>query len=447
MTGKAKLELTWMDKERETKLEPQFLQEEREFSYHPDFRMDNSDISDNRLIFGDNLLALKALEQEFTGKIKCIYIDPPYNTGSAFENYVDGLEHSLWLSFMRDRLMCLRNLLADDGLIFVQIDDNEMAYLTLLMDEIFHRSNRVNTIVVKMSEASGVKMVHADKRLPKLKEYILVYKKNANPVLAPDSIPLEKWNIEYKTVLLNWDKDDFDRLDRLIQKENVSQEDVVACNELLKNCRIQSMAKYFRENGIPAADREQWKFDNAWRIIQAVGSTSVLRLAKEQALIDQPIAAFKSKTGVMYLYNTAFDRAARQPRVQVLFAHHNLLRNPGDLWLDIKTTGGVGQEGGVLFPNGKKPEKLLHRIIGMCTREGDWVLDSFAGSGTTGAVAHKMGRRWIMVELGEHCHTHVILRMKQVIDGTDQSGISKAVQWKGGGGYRYYRLGTSEGRC
>jgi adenine-specific DNA-methyltransferase len=111
--------------------------------------------------------------------------------------------------------------------------------------------------------------------------------------------------------------------------------------------------------------------------------------------------------------------------------------------MDIKTTGGVGQEGGVLFPNGKKPEKLLQRIIGMCTREGDWVLDSFAGSGTTGAVAHKMGRRWIMIELGEHCHTHVIPRMKQVIDGIDQGGISKAVQWKGGGGFRYYRLAPS----
>ncbi|MCC2684393.1 MAG: hypothetical protein K0R75_1292 [Paenibacillaceae bacterium] len=443
MTGMTKLELTWIGKDRETKLESRILLEERDISYYANFRASDRDLFDNRMIFGDNLLALKALEQEFAGKIKCIYIDPPYNTGSAFEHYDDGLEHSKWLGLMRDRLTCLRNLLADDGLIFVQIDDNEMAYLTLLMDEIFHRSNRVNTIVVKMSEVSGVKMAHTDKRLPKLKEYILVYKKKENPVLTPDSIPLEKWNDEYKTVLLNWEKDDFERLDRLIQKETVTQEDVAACNELLNKSRLQSMSAYFRENGVPAADQVQWKFDNAWRIIQAVGSSSVLKLAKEQPPIDQPVAGLRSSTGILYLYNTEFDRSARQPRVQVLFAQHNLFRNPGDLWMDIKTTGGVGQEGGVLFPNGKKPEKLLQRIIGMCTREGDWVLDSFAGSGTTGAVAHKMGRRWIMIELGEHCHTHVIPRMKQVIDGTDQGGISKAVQWKGGGGYRYYRLAPS----
>lgn len=414
------------------------LVEDPDNGYRAENRMGKDDLLDNRLIFGDNLTALQALQGEFAGKIKCIYIDPPYNTGSAFEYYEDGRGSSEWLHFMRERLVLLRELLADDGLIFVQIDDNEMAYLTLLMDEIFHRSNRVNTIVVKMSEASGVKMAHADKRLPKLKEYILIYKKKEQPTLTPELVPIAQWNNEYKNVLLNFTPGDFERLDRMMQQENVSVEDIDDCNQLLRKCKIQSIAAYFKEHGIPPSEQEQWKFDNAWRIIQAVGSSSVLRLAKEQPPIDQEIAALRSPTGLLYLYQTRFDRDARQPRVQVLFAYHHLYRNPGDLWTDIKTTGGVGKEGGVLFPNGKKPEKLLSRIIKMSTQKGDWVLDAFAGSGTTGAVAHKLGRRWIMIEMGEHCHTHVMPRLKAVIDGTDLSGITASAEWKGGGGFRFY---------
>jgi adenine-specific DNA-methyltransferase len=404
---------------------------------HPE---QNSFFNDNRLIYGDNLRALQALEPEFSDRIKCIYIDPPYNTGNSFEHYDDELEHEEWLAMMRVRLEVLQNLLSDDGLIFVQIDDNELAYLTLAMDEIFGRANRVNTICVKMSEASGLKMAHSAKRLPKLKEYILVYKKRDCPELTPELIPLDSWNNEYKNILLNFERNDFETISGFLGSRSVSADDVQTCNELLKPCVIQPLAQYFRENKMKAADREAWKYDNAWRIVQPVGSTSVLNLARHQPDADQEIAAMRSTTGIMYLYKTGFDRQARQPRVQILFAQHNLLKNPGDFWTDIKTTGGVGQEGGVLFPNGKKPERLLKRIIGLCTKEGDWVLDSFAGSGTTGAVAHKMGRRWIMVEQGEHCHTHIVPRLQRVIDGTDQSGISKAVHWQGGGGYTYVQL-------
>ena len=147
MTTKAKLELTWIGKENRPKLEPRVLIEDASKSYHAARRVSENDIFDNRLIFGDNLLALKALEQEFTSKIKCIYIDPPYNTGSAFSHYDDGVEHSLWLSLMRDRLVLLRQLLAAEGSIFVQIDDREQAYLRVLMDEVFGRQCFLNTIV------------------------------------------------------------------------------------------------------------------------------------------------------------------------------------------------------------------------------------------------------------------------------------------------------------
>lgn len=437
---KTKLELTWIGKDKRPKLEPRILLEDTEKSYHASQRFSEDDIFDNRLIFGDNLLALKALEQEFSGKVKCIYIDPPYNTGNAFEHYDDGLEHSIWLGLMRDRLDILKSLLSNDGLIFVQIDDKEMAYLTILMDEVFGRENRINIISVKMSEASGVKMAHADKRLPKLKEYILVYKKYDSPELDVEKVPLEAWNDEYKTILLNIEEDDVKKLKKIMAQEICDENDVYACNKILENASTESLSQYFRRLSIPLNKQNEFKFNNAWRIIQAVGSSSVLNLAKAQEKKNQEIGAVLSNTGLIYLYKTDFDNTAKSPRIQIIFADESLLRNPGDFWTDIKTTGGVGQEGGVLFPNGKKPEALIKRIIGMCTKPGDLVLDSFAGSGTTGAVAHKMGRRWIMVELGDHIHTHIIPRLHKVIDGTDQGGISQTVGWQGGGGFRYYRL-------
>lgn len=443
MSKKQKLELTWVGKENRPRLEPRILIEDPAKSYHAAKRVTDKDIFDNVLIHGDNLLALKALEAEYAGKVKCIYIDPPYNTGSAFEYYDDGLEHSVWLALMRDRLELLRTLLARDGLIFVQIDDNEMAYLTVLMDELFGRENRVNVVAVKMSEASGVKMSHVDKKLPKLKEYLLIYRKEITPKLTLDGVPAGAWNDEYKTLLLGIDRESIDEIKEICSRDSNDQSSVDRVNALLKGARTMTLSSYFKNHGIKAGDQDGFKFDNAWRIIQAVGSSSVLNMAKLQPKYDQEIAAGLSARGLVYLYKTDFDENAKQPRIQVIFADQNLLRNPGDFWTDIKTTGGVGQEGGVLFPQGKKPEALLRRVIQMCTAPNDVVLDSFAGSGTTGAVAHKMGRRWIMVELGDHCSTHIIPRLRRVIDGSDQGGISKAIDWNGGGGFRYYDLAPS----
>ncbi|OCC22368.1 hypothetical protein MB02_17190 [Croceicoccus estronivorus] len=443
MKKRQKLELNWVGKDNRPRLEPRILIEDPSKTYHAATRVTDADVFDNMLIHGDNLLALKALEGDFTGKVKCIYIDPPYNTGSAFEHYDDGLEHSIWLGLMRDRIELLRNLLADDGLMFVQIDDNEMAYLTVMMDEIFGRNNRINVIAVKMSEASGVKMSHVDKKLPKLKEYILVYRKEITPKLEMEGVPAGAWNDEYKTLLTDISREDIDSIKDICSRESNDQSSIAHCNSLLEHAATQTLSSYFREHGIKASDQEAFKFDNAWRIIQAVGSSSVLAMAKAQPKRAQEIAAGLSARGLVYLYKTDFDDSAKQPRIQVIFADQNLLRNPGDFWTDIKTTGGVGQEGGVLFPNGKKPEALVKRVIQMCTKPGDLVLDSFAGSGTTGAVAHKLGRRWIMVELGEHCTSHIVPRLRKVIDGDDLGGISKSVAWRGGGGFRYYELAPS----
>lgn len=443
MNKKTKLELTWSGKEDRPKLEPRILIEDPAKSYHATARRGDADLFDNMLIKGDNLLALKALEADYAGKVKCIYIDPPYNTGSAFEYYEDGLEHSLWLSLMRDRIELLRTLLANDGLIFVQIDDNEMAYLTVLMDELFGRDNRVNVVAVKMSEASGVKMSHVDKKLPKLKEYVLIYRKENTPKLTMEGVPAGAWNDEYKTLLTGLDREQVEELKEICSAEANDQQSIDRCNEILSGAETETLNNYFKSRSIKNGDQESFKFDNAWRIIQAVGSSSVLNMAKLQPYYDQEIAAGLSARGLVYLYKTDFDRESKQPRIQVIFADQNLMRNPGDFWTDIKTTGGVGQEGGVLFPQGKKPEALIRRVIQMCTKPGEIVLDSFAGSGTTGAVAHKMGRRWIMVEIGDHADTHIVTRLKRVIDGSDQGGISKDANWKGGGGFRYFTLAPS----
>ncbi|AUB80834.1 site-specific DNA-methyltransferase [Candidatus Thiodictyon syntrophicum] len=265
MATKQKLELTWIGKENRPRLEPRILLEDPARSYHAAHRVAERDCFDNRLIFGDNLLALKALEAEFTGKVKCVFIDPPYNTGSAFTHYDDGVEHSIWLSLMRDRLEIIRRLLSEDGSLWITIDDNECHYLN---------------IVRFLDEVEGF-------------------------------VPWTWWPHE------------------------------------------------------------------------EVGHT---------------------------------DEAKKEM--------HGLF----------------GKADPFLTP---KPERLMQRVLHIATNPGDLVLDSFAGSGTTGAVAHKMGRRWIMVELGEHCHTHIIPRLKKVIDNDDPGGITKAVGWKGGGGFRYYRLAPS----
>lgn len=433
------LELFWLGKNHNNVIEPRLLIENNLLSFasaNTNFFEEPS--CDNMLIHGDNLLALKALENKYSNLVKCVYIDPPYNTGSAFEHYDDNVEHSIWLNLMNDRLRIIYNLLSDDGLLFVQIDDNEQAYLTVLLDEIFGRDHHMNTICVKMSEASGVKMAHADKRLPKLKEYILVYYKKNAPEINVDKIPLDKWNNEYKQIITNISDEDLNFVKNCAISENVESAEVDKCNKILKQAKIVPLIDYAKKQKISIDD--EWKFKNAQRIIQAVGSSSVFALLKRSKILEQDIMCARSSTGLMYMMKTDVNLSSKQPRVQIIFADWNLKTNPGDLWTDIKTTGGVGQEGGVLFANSKKPEKLIKRIIGMCTKPGDLILDSFLGSGTTAAVAHKMGRRWIGIEMGDHAYTHCKKRLDLVISGLDNSGITTEVGWSGGGGYKFYEL-------
>ncbi|MCK9170471.1 MAG: site-specific DNA-methyltransferase [Treponema sp.] len=404
ITSHPKLELTWIGKGNLPKLEPRILLEDPSKSYHAAHHVSKKDIFDNKLIFGDNLLALKALESEYTGKVKCIYIDPPYNTGSAFEQYDDGVEHSVWLSLMRDRLELLRTLLSDDGSIWVSIDDNEMPYLKILCDEVFGRRNFIASII--WQKLFTVK--NSAKYFSDMHEYILVVAKNI------DSFHL---NLLPRTQELDQSYTNVDNDPRGPWTTNAIQ---------ARNYYSQGSYKITSPDGtvfMPPAGT-YWrisednfnKLNNDGRIWWGRDGTSVPRIKKFLSEAKQGVVP-----ATLWFYSDVGTNAEAKMEVRALF--------------ETETNTPV-----FMTP---KPERLIKRILELSTNSGDLVLDSFAGSGTTGAVAQKMGRRWIMVELGEHCHTHIIPRLKKVINGDDPGGITKSQNWKGGGGFRYYRLAPS----
>lgn len=445
MVNKQKLELTWIGKDKTIKVEPRIL-------IHDETKDYGDKNTDNMLIYGDNLLALKALEQEYAGKVKCIYIDPPYNTGSRIDadgnevGYDDNLEHSTWCNMMYPRIQLFKKLLMDDGLLAIQIDDTEFAYLYMLVAEIFGRDN-IKIICVKMSEPTGVKMASVKKvgSIPKLKEFIILAKPNGIKNLELEYVPKEKWDREYKTVCLNVTKENLNFIKDILENEQRNEQDIKQVAKLaqcMKFSPVQDVCK--EESGLEVSD--EWLYNNAWRITQIVtltgGARDIAKQIKKEKNILQGAFPIVTPNNKMYLIKGDFNVNTDLPRCKVLFADKYLTTSPGDFWQDIKTTG-LDNEGTVKFKNGKKPEALIKRIIKMATKKGDLVLDSFLGSGTTAAVAHKMGRKYIGIELGEHCHTHCIPRLQKVIDGTDQGGISKAVGWKGGGGFKYYYLAPS----
>jgi adenine-specific DNA-methyltransferase len=399
MTKKQKLELTWVGKENRPRLEPRILLEDPERSYHAAHRVGENDIFDNRLIFGDNLLALKALEQEFAGKVKCVFIDPPYNTGSAFEHYEDGLEHSIWLGLIRDRLEIIRHLLADDGSLWITIDDNEAHYLKVLCDEIFGRTNFVANVVWQ-------KRTSPEARLPlgTAHDDILVYAKNA------PSLTLNK--------LIRSD----DQTKNFKNPDNDPRGAWASSDFTAQGWRPNQMYKITSPSGVvfdPPPGRCWGNIESAFEELRAENR---IWFGKDGSARPRVKTFLSEQEGVSaWTWWTNSDVGHNQEakkEVITLFGAENAFDTP-------------------------KPERLIRRIIELATRSSDIVLDSFAGSGTTGAVAHKMGRRWIMVELGEHCHTHVIPRLKKVIDGEDKGGVTEAVGWQGGGGFRYFKLAPS----
>ncbi|WP_273723220.1 site-specific DNA-methyltransferase [Bartonella sp. AU18XJBT] len=398
--NKQKLELNWIGKEKRPKLEPRILLEDLEKSYHASHQISSQDIFDNKLIFGDNLLVLKALEQEYMGKVKCIYIDPPYNTGNAFEHYEDGLEHSIWLSLMRDRLELLHHLLAEDGSIWISIDDDEQAYLKVLMDEIFGRKNFINNIIWQKKYAPQ----NDAKWLSDNHDFVMVYAKDKtvwHPQLLPRSSDMDA---RYK----NPDNDP-----RGLWKSG---------DLSVKRVTLKDIYEIITPSGrsVMPPNGRSW----------AINEKKFFELLNDNRIWFGP-------TGSNVPSLKRFLSEVKNGMVSMTIWPYTEVGHNQDAKREVKV---FNSDSVFTTP---KPERLMERIIQLATNPGDLVLDSFAGSGTTGAVAHKMGRKWIMIELGEHCHTHIIPRLKQVIDGTDQGGISKSVNWQGGGGFRYYRLAPS----
>lgn len=433
--AKQKLELTWIGKDVRPKLEPRILLEDPSKSYHAKHRVSENDVFDNRLIFGDNLLALKALEQEFTGKVKCIYIDPPFNTGAMFEHYDDGIEHSLWLQQMNERLLILNKLLTNDGVIWVHIDDKEMAYLKVICDEVFGRVNFLNMIVVKTSDPSGHKTVNPSPYSQT--EYILMYAKDRNFYKYEQRYVETTYDPGYNRFIKNID-------------EHYSNWNIVGLNEYV------AISQGFEDTRTARKKLGRLGFDNlvaqfALENSRAVFQPTAISNAAGRNIVAIRDMSAQSPDKVFHIerveYEDIFVLNGRQmyfyeSKIKTIDGERTPAKPLTNLWTDIPYNG-IAREGSVEFKNGKKPEKLISRCIELSSNIGDYVLDSFAGSGTTGAVAHKMGRRWIMVELGDHCHTHIIPRLQKVIDGEDQGGISQAVNWKGGGGFRYYSLAPS----
>lgn len=453
MQKKGRLELTWVGKYKDKVVEPRILLEDTSKSY--------GDLSsENMLIHGDNLIALQALQQDFSGEIKCIYIDPPYNTGSAFEHYDDNLEHSIWLSLMQERLILLRELLSEEGTIWIQIDDEEQAYLKVLCDEVFGRGNFVNMISVNMKNIAGASGGGEDKRLKKNCEYILIYAKDYSllplfngPYIYTEMSELiqqyldEGKSWKYTSVLVNPG-----------EKEYIGSTVDGDGNEIKVFRRIGvetlSVNQLAKREGLTLKEAYQKYGINVFRTTNAQTSirTRIIDYRRENAITDQVLS-------IEYVPRTGKNRG----KVYEQFYKDDVcnlfvwLRDTsevidGELYKkDLQGTywdmnawmKNLTKEGSVEFGSGKKPEQLVRQIIEMTTSEGEWILDSFLGSGTTAAVATKLKRNWIGVELGEQAYTHCKPRLDRVIDGSDAGGITKIVDWQGGGGYHFYELAPS----
>lgn len=402
MSGrKQRLELTWIGKDERPRLEPRILLEDEELSYHAKAKVTENDIFDNILIRGDNLLALKALEQEYAGKVKCIFIDPPYNTGSAFEHYDDGVEHSLWLSLMRDRLELLRRLLSEDGSIWITIDDNEAHYLKVLLDEIFGRKNFVASAVWQKRYSRENREAIGDAH-----DYILIYATDAE---------------QFKQIR-----------NRVPMTE--------AQEKVYKNPNNHPRGRW---RGIPMT-AQGYRSNQMYEIVAPGGAIHKPPEGRCWSTIESEFKKLLAEGRIYF----GKDGNSQPNIIRFLDEVEGLV--PWTWWPheEVGHTDEAKKEIHALFSKvdaflTPKPERLIRRIIDIASNPGDLVLNSFAGSGTTGAVAHKMGRRWIMVELGEHCETHIVPRLRKVIDGDDPGGITEAVEWKGGGGFRYYRLAPS----
>lgn len=400
--------LHWLNRDKHIRTSEQvpyrLLKPQDEYSFgDPD--------ASNMLVHGDNLDALKALLPYYAGRVKCIYIDPPYNTRSAFDHYDDNLEHSHWLSMIYPRLELLREFMSEDGSIWVSIDDNEGHYLKVIMDEIFGRRNFLTTFIWKKSYGGGAK----SKWYVGMHEFVICYAKNLSRFpdmfLPPDPEAVKKY-YKYKD-----DKFSERGPYRLQPLATTSMDD-----------RPNLRYPIILPDGTEVWPEKQWQWSKE-RAEKALENDELVITRK----VGKVTVSYKQ-----YLKDQDGEERKRKPTsmIEGHYTQHGTYESMAIFGLENKFA----------FP---KPEGLINTILEAASNPGDLVLDSFLGSGTTAAVAHKMGRRYIGIEMGDHAKTHCVPRLKKVIEG-EQGGISETVNWRGGGGFRFYQLGEavfdSEGR-
>lgn len=391
--------LHWLTRDADLKLSSKAPY--RLLEHVPELSFGDSD-SENMLIQGDNLDALKTLLPFYAGRVKCIYIDPPYNTKSAFEHYDDNLEHAKWLSTIYPRMELLRDLLAEDGSIWVSIDDNEGHYLKVVMDEIFGRKNFIASNVWQKRYSRENRESIGD-----VHEYIHVYAKDpAAFKRLRNLVPLTEAQAKVYRNPNNDPKGRWRPIPMTAQEGHATPEQYY---EVVTPSGKSHLPPEGRCWGIAKATYDK---------LLAVGRIYFGKKGDAQPNIIRYLSEVPGITPWTWWPSDEVGHTDESKKeIHALFGKIGAFESP-------------------------KPERLIQRILHIATNPGDLVLDSFLGSGTTAAVAHKMGRRYIGIELGEHAESHCALRLKKVIEG-EQGGISETLDWKGGGGFRFYRLGAA----
>ncbi len=395
---------------------------------------------ENILIKGDNLLALNTLKKMFDNKpeeekVKCIYIDPPYNTGQAFALYEDNLAQSEWFTLMRDRIENLHKLLREDGVLFIQLDEKNLFHIRVILDEIFGKSNFLNIFTVKTSDPSGLKTVNPSPY--DSAEYILMFAKN-------------KSQYKYETIFVE-SQHDFGYSKYITNiTDSYEKWNIVSLNEYY------ALSKGF--NSVDEAKKKLGKLDFLEEVakyaIGNAGSVFQLTAIADDAGYEIVKTRDESKNDMNKIYYLKRDKDevfvlnGRQMyfysnKIKIIEHKQTPTLQLTNIWNDIPYNG-LSKEGGVKFKESKKPEKLIKRVIEISNaKKGDLILDCFGGSGTSLATAHKMNMKWIGVELGNHADTHIIPRITNVLEGKELSGITDSVTWHGGGSFKYYHLGES----
>jgi adenine-specific DNA-methyltransferase len=377
--------------------------------------------SENALVHGENLDAMRRLAAAgFAGRFRCVYFDPPFNSGRRFAEYDDALEPAAWRAMMRERLDAARDLLAADGAIFVEIDDTELGSLQGEMDEIFGRTQRVSTITVVRSAATGHKAIN---RGPvNVTDFLLVYAKDRARWRC-NALVRERRG--YDDAYRTWLENPGDAAERWRFAPLAGHARAV----LGKKVSSARIAEYAIEHAEHVIRFAQPRYEAVSRQARALIDRSrrererVLRLERK----GRRDLVLRGGNRVLFLSDKVVEREGRRVLVEPLT----------NVWDDVPFQG-IAREGGARFVRNKKPERLLARILALQTQPGDWVLDPFLGSGTTAAVALKMGRSWIGIERGEHLNDLCIPRLRRVVDGEDSTGVTRGYGWRGGGGFHVW---------